>query len=82
VAPAQTPCVWKLDAKFVSLIGHSAAAGALPTLFAATSPNAKPAGDYGSNGVFEFKESVAASIVSLKAKTLRWREAFGRYQKS
>jgi NAD(P)-dependent dehydrogenase (short-subunit alcohol dehydrogenase family) len=36
-------------------ISQSAAAGALPTLFAATSPEAKPAGYYGPNGFAELK---------------------------
>jgi hypothetical protein len=57
----------KLNARFVSLIGHSAAAGARPTLFAATSPEAKPLGYYGPNGIFELKGPVAPAVVSPKA---------------
>jgi hypothetical protein len=74
------PGTWilKLNAKFVSLIGHSAAAGALPTLFAATSPDAKPAGYYGPNGILELKGAVAPAVVSPKAKDVD----FGRYRKS
>jgi NAD(P)-dependent dehydrogenase (short-subunit alcohol dehydrogenase family) len=52
----------------VPLIGHSPAAGALPILFAATSPDAKPSGYYGPNGIFELKGPVAPSVVSPKAK--------------
>ncbi len=37
------------------LISQSAAEGALPTLFAATSPEAKPAGYYGPNWFYELK---------------------------
>jgi hypothetical protein len=40
---------------FEPLASQSAAAGALPTLFAATAPNAKPAGYYGPSGFFELK---------------------------
>jgi NAD(P)-dependent dehydrogenase (short-subunit alcohol dehydrogenase family) len=66
--PGTNTWTLKLNAKFVSFIGHSAAAGALPTLFAATSPDAKPAGYYGPNGVFELKGAVAPAVVSPKAK--------------
>ena len=60
--------ILKLNARLVSLVGHSAAAGALPTLFAATTTDAQPAGYYGPNGIFELKGAVAPSVVSLKAK--------------
>jgi NAD(P)-dependent dehydrogenase (short-subunit alcohol dehydrogenase family) len=66
--PGTNTLILKLNAKFVALIGHSAAAGALPTLFAATSPEAKPAGYYGPNGIFELKGAVAPAVVSPKAK--------------
>ncbi len=39
----------------VPLFSHSAADGALPTLFAATSPEARAAGYYGPNGFYEMK---------------------------
>jgi NAD(P)-dependent dehydrogenase (short-subunit alcohol dehydrogenase family) len=58
----------RLNAKFVELIGHSPAAGALPILFAATSPNAAPMGYYGPSGLFELKGSVGPSVMSSKAK--------------
>ena len=51
-----------------SLLSHSAAAGALPTLFAATSPDAKPAGFYGPNGFYEMKGPVSPSFISARAK--------------
>ena len=49
-------------------ISQSAAAGALPTLFAATSPEAKPAGYYGPNGFSELKGSPAAAKIMPQAK--------------
>jgi NAD(P)-dependent dehydrogenase (short-subunit alcohol dehydrogenase family) len=49
-------------------MSHSAAAGALPTLFAATSPAATPMGYYGPNGFYELKGPVAPAKVFPKAK--------------
>jgi NAD(P)-dependent dehydrogenase (short-subunit alcohol dehydrogenase family) len=49
------------------LVSHSAAAGALPTLYAATSPDAKPSGYYGPNGIFELKGAVAPSKIMPQA---------------
>jgi NAD(P)-dependent dehydrogenase (short-subunit alcohol dehydrogenase family) len=51
-----------------SFMSHSAAAGALPTLFAATSPEAAPNGYYGPNGVYELKGPVASAKVFPQAK--------------
>jgi NAD(P)-dependent dehydrogenase (short-subunit alcohol dehydrogenase family) len=51
-----------------SFMSHSAAAGALPTLFAATSPEAAPNGYYGPNGFYELKGPVAAAQVFPQAK--------------
>jgi NAD(P)-dependent dehydrogenase (short-subunit alcohol dehydrogenase family) len=50
-----------------SFMSHSAAAGALPTLFAATSPEAAPNGYYGPNGFYELKGSVAPAKVFPQA---------------
>lgn len=47
---------------------HSAAAGALPTLFAATSPTAKAAGYYGPNGFYEMKGSPSPAKIMPRAK--------------
>jgi NAD(P)-dependent dehydrogenase (short-subunit alcohol dehydrogenase family) len=47
---------------------HSAAAGALPTLFAATSPAAKRAGYYGPNGFYEMKGSPSPAKILPRAK--------------
>jgi NAD(P)-dependent dehydrogenase (short-subunit alcohol dehydrogenase family) len=51
-----------------SFMSHSAAAGALPTLFAATSPAATPMGYYGPNGFYELKGPVAPAKVLSQAK--------------
>ncbi len=58
----------RLKLRVVRAIGQSAAAGALPTLFAATSPSAKPFGYYGPDGLLEMKGAVAPAVVSRKAK--------------
>jgi NAD(P)-dependent dehydrogenase (short-subunit alcohol dehydrogenase family) len=47
--------LWQINKLLQPLISHSAAEGALPTLFAATSPDAKPASYYGPNGFYEVK---------------------------
>jgi hypothetical protein len=49
-------------------MSHSAAAGALPTLFAATSEQAVPNGYYGPNGFYELKGEVAPAKVFPQAK--------------
>ncbi len=51
-----------------SFMSHSAAAGALPTLFAATSEQAVPNGYYGPNGFYELKGEVAPAKVFPQAK--------------
>jgi NAD(P)-dependent dehydrogenase (short-subunit alcohol dehydrogenase family) len=51
-----------------SFMSQSAAAGALPTLFAATSPDAAPNGYYGPNGFYELKGPVAPAKVFPQAK--------------
>jgi NAD(P)-dependent dehydrogenase (short-subunit alcohol dehydrogenase family) len=51
-----------------TFMSHSAAAGALPTLFAATSPEATPMGYYGPNGFYELKGAVAPAKVSSQAE--------------
>jgi NAD(P)-dependent dehydrogenase (short-subunit alcohol dehydrogenase family) len=51
-----------------SFMSHSAADGAGPTLFAATSQEAEPAGYYGPNGFYELKGPVAPAKVMPQAK--------------
>jgi NAD(P)-dependent dehydrogenase (short-subunit alcohol dehydrogenase family) len=50
------------------LFSQSAAAGALPTLFAATSPDAKGAEYYGPKGFYEMKGPVAPAYIAPQAK--------------
>src|ERR1700743_76840 len=50
------------------VLSHSALDGALPTLFAATSADAKALGYYGPDGFYELKGPVAPAFVAAKAK--------------
>ena len=69
---ANGPGADSLQARVHRLIGplfsHSSAAGALPTLYAATAPEARPAGYYGPAGFYEMKGPVAASLIAATAK--------------
>ena len=69
---ANGPGADSLQAKLHRLIGplfsHSSAAGALPTLYAATAREARPAGYYGPAGFYEMKGPVAASFIAATAK--------------
>jgi len=58
----------RLGARFAPFLSHSARGGAMPTLFAATSPDAKPMGYYGPDGVYELKGPVAPAFIAAKAK--------------
>jgi NAD(P)-dependent dehydrogenase (short-subunit alcohol dehydrogenase family) len=58
----------KLHRLIGPLFSHSSAAGALPTLYAATAPEARPAGYYGPAGFYEIKGPVAPSFVAASAK--------------
>ena len=49
------------------LFSHSAADGALPILFAATSPTARTSGYYGPNGFYEMKGPVASARIMPQA---------------
>jgi NAD(P)-dependent dehydrogenase (short-subunit alcohol dehydrogenase family) len=58
-----------LGAKILgSFMSHSAAEGAQPTLFAATSGQAAPSGYYGPNGFYELKGPVAPAAVFPQAR--------------
>ncbi|WP_213772345.1 SDR family oxidoreductase [Bradyrhizobium sp. dw_78] len=50
------------------IASHSAAEGALPTLFAATSPRAEPAGYYGPNWFYELKGPPEPAKIMPRAK--------------
>jgi NAD(P)-dependent dehydrogenase (short-subunit alcohol dehydrogenase family) len=61
--------LFSFASQFVApLLSHSAEGGALPTLFAATSQQAKGGGYYGPNGLSELKGSPAPARISLQAK--------------
>jgi NAD(P)-dependent dehydrogenase (short-subunit alcohol dehydrogenase family) len=53
------------------ILSQSAAAGALPTLFAATAPTAQPAGYYSPDGFYELKGNVRTAYIPPKAKDLQ-----------
>jgi NAD(P)-dependent dehydrogenase (short-subunit alcohol dehydrogenase family) len=59
---------WQLTKSLQPFISHSAGEGALPTLFAATSPEAKPAGYYGPNGFYELKGPPVPAKIMAQAK--------------
>ena len=52
------------------VMSQSAAAGALPTLYAATSPDAKPSAYYGPNGFYELKGAPAPARIFAKARDI------------
>ena len=60
--------LWQLSKSFQPLISQSAAEGALPTLFAATSPEAKPAGYYGPSWFYELKGPPVPAMIMPQAK--------------
>jgi hypothetical protein len=62
------PTIIALSFRAAPLLSHSAESGALPTLFAATSQQAKGGGYYGPNGLSELKGSPAPARISLQAK--------------
>ncbi len=57
------------SSKFLGrFLSQSAADGALPTLYAATAPEAMPAGYYGPKNMFEMKGPVVAAVIASAAK--------------
>jgi NAD(P)-dependent dehydrogenase (short-subunit alcohol dehydrogenase family) len=60
--------LWQLSKSLQPLISQSAAEGALPTLFAATSPEAKAAGYYGPNWFYELKGPPVPAKIMPQAK--------------
>ncbi len=65
--PSSNGFFWKVSTLMQPLISQSAAGGALPTLYAATSPDAQPCGYYGPGGFYELKGAPAPAKVSRKA---------------
>src|ERR1700726_10765 len=66
--PGASGLLWQLSKSLQPFASQSAAEGALPTLFAATSPEAKPAGYYGPNGLYELKGAPAPAKIMPRAK--------------
>jgi NAD(P)-dependent dehydrogenase (short-subunit alcohol dehydrogenase family) len=66
--PGVDTWIKRLGARFSMAMSQPASDGALPTLFAATSPDAKPLGYYGPNGLLEIKGAVAPAHRAAKAK--------------
>lgn len=58
----------RLSAILQPLMSQSAAEGALPTLYAATSPDAQPAGYYGPQNMFELKGPVGEARIGRQAR--------------
>jgi hypothetical protein len=66
--PGAHGLLWRVNRLFQPYISQSAAKGALPTLFAATSLQAKPSGYYGPDGFYELKGPPAPAKIMPQAK--------------
>jgi NAD(P)-dependent dehydrogenase (short-subunit alcohol dehydrogenase family) len=66
--PGASGLLWQLNKALRPFVSQSAAEGALPTLFAATSPEAKAAGYYGPNGFYELKGPPVPAKIMPQAK--------------
>jgi len=66
--PGASGLLWHVSRLLQPYVSHSAAEGALPTLFAATSPEAKAGGYYGPNGFYEMKGPPAPAKIMPQAK--------------
>jgi len=66
--PGANGFLWKVSTLMQPLISHSAAGGALSTLYAATSPDAKASGYYGPDGFQELKGGPAPARAMAKAR--------------
>lgn len=66
--PGESGLLWRINTLLQPYISHSAADGALPTLFAATSPQAEPAGYYGPNWFYELKGPPVSARIMPQAK--------------
>ena len=65
--PGANSLLWQINKFLRPLVSHSAADGALPTLFAATSPDAKGGGYYGPNWFYELKGPPAPAKIMPQA---------------
>jgi len=68
--PGASGLLWQLSKPLQPLMSQSAAEGALPTLFAATSPEAKAAGYYGPNWFYELKGPPVPAKIMPQAKDM------------
>jgi NAD(P)-dependent dehydrogenase (short-subunit alcohol dehydrogenase family) len=66
--PGASGLLWQLNKSLQPLVSHSAAEGALPTLLAATSPQAEPGGYYGPNWFYELKGPPVPAKIMPRAK--------------
>ncbi|MFT4119050.1 SDR family oxidoreductase [Bradyrhizobium sp.] len=66
--PGADAFTWRVGRVLQPLISQSAADGALPTLFAATSAAAEPGGYYGPNGFYELKGAPVPARIMSRAK--------------
>src|SRR6202795_174413 len=66
--PGASGLLWQINKLLRPYVSQSAAEGALPTLFAATSPEAKAAGYYGPNGFYELKGPPVPAKIMPQAK--------------
>jgi NAD(P)-dependent dehydrogenase (short-subunit alcohol dehydrogenase family) len=66
--PGASGLLWLISRLLQPYVSQSAAEGALPTLFAATSPQAKAAGYYGPNGFYELKGPPVPAKIMPQAK--------------
>ena len=66
--PGAKGLLWNISTLLQPVMSQSAAAGALPSLYAATSPDAGPAGYYGPNGFYELKGAPAPAKIFARAR--------------
>jgi hypothetical protein len=62
--------LYRVNKLFQPLVSHSAAEGAEPTLFAALSPQARPAAYYGPSGFYELKGPVKPAFIAKAGQDL------------
>jgi NAD(P)-dependent dehydrogenase (short-subunit alcohol dehydrogenase family) len=66
--PGASGLMWQINKALRPFVSQSAAEGALPTLFAATSPEAKAGGYYGPNWFYELKGPPMPAKIMPQAK--------------
>jgi NAD(P)-dependent dehydrogenase (short-subunit alcohol dehydrogenase family) len=66
--PGTGGLLWRLNNLLMPLVSHSAASGALPTLYAATTMEAQPTGYYGPDGLLELKGGPTTAKVMARAR--------------